>query len=44
MRLCEAFLTMLPMKVAKIICEDVFGSCQQKGGEGARLVPHGQRK
>ena len=33
MRLCEAFLTMLPVKVAKIICEDVFGSCQQKAVE-----------
>lgn len=44
MGLCEAHLTMLPTFVAKAIREDVFGNCQQKGCEGARLVPHGQRK
>lgn len=44
MRLCEAFLTTLPTKVVKTIREDVFGNCQQKGGRGARLVLHGQRK
>ena len=43
MRLCEAFLTTLPRKTVKAIREDVFRNYQQKGGGGARLVPHGQR-
>jgi hypothetical protein len=38
---CEAHQTTSPTYVAFEVREDSGGICQQDGGGGARLVPHG---